>query len=238
MHGGRFDASRVSPTNARAMVPAAILAAVCFAATLSSSAAAEQYAPAEILDWETWSFEGRTNYSILEAEESSVRHPAIRASCRDATASGLLLEREHRLADAPVLEWRWRVDSIYSGLDETSKAGDDYPARIYVVARRWPAFRSRAINYVWASSQPQGAAWENAFAGQFMMIAVRSGKDRLGEWLTERRNVLEDFRRLHDLEPTSIDGLAIMTDCDNAGQSATAFYGPIRWLEAEAHEAR
>jgi hypothetical protein len=52
--------------------------------------------------------------------------------------------------------------------------------------------------------------------------------------VTERRNVLEDFRRLHDLEPTHIDALAIMTDCDNAGQSTTAWYGPIRWLRPRA----
>jgi len=156
---------------------------------------------------------------------------AIRARCRNATASGLVLEREHRLAEAPILEWRWRVDEIYPGLDETGKEGDDYPARVYVIAKRWPAFRSRAINYVWASSQGVDESWENAFAGQFIMLAVRSGQTHLGEWMTERRDVLADFKRLHDIEPESIDALAIMTDCDNAGQSTTAWYGPIRWLK-------
>lgn len=200
------------------------------AALLSSSAMAESYLPAEIVDWTTQSFEGSTDYELVPASDTGAAHAAIRASCRESTASGFVLEREHQLADAPVLQWRWRVDTIYSGIDETEKHGDDYPARVYVVAERWPAFRSRAINYVWASSQPRGATWENAFAGQFMMVAVRSGRERIGEWVTERRNVLEDFRRLHGLEPERIDALAIMTDCDNAGQSSTAWYGPIRWL--------
>ncbi|WP_376691827.1 DUF3047 domain-containing protein [Wenzhouxiangella sp. EGI_FJ10409] len=203
------------------------------AALSSATAASEQYTPAEILDWQTQSFKGQTDYSLTGAEEAGADHAAVRASCSKATASGLVLEREHRLADAPILEWRWRVDAVYSGLDETSKGGDDYPARVYVVAERWPAFRSRAINYVWASSQPGGASWENAFASQFTVVAVRSGQERLGKWVTERRNVLEDFKRLHDLEPDNIDALAIMTDCDNAGQSATAWYGPIRWLGRE-----
>ena len=200
-------------------------------AALSSSALAQEHLPADILEWKAQSFEGRTDYAIIAASETAAEHAAIRATCRNATASGLVLEREHRLADAPVLEWRWRVDETYSGLDETRKAGDDYPARVYVVAKRWPSFRSRAINYVWASSQAEGTSWENAFASQFMMLAVRSGQQRLGEWVTERRNVLEDFKQLHGLEPKSIDVLAIMTDCDNAGQSTTAWYGPIRWLE-------
>ena len=204
---------------------------LCLIAALSSSALAQEHLPADILEWPAQSFEGRTDYAIVAASETAAEHAAIRATCRNATASGLVLEREHRLADAPVLEWRWRVDETYPGLDETRKAGDDYPARVYVVAKRWPSFRSRAINYVWASSQAAGTSWENAFASQFMMLAVRSGQQRLGEWVTERRNVLEDFRQLHDLEPESIDALAIMTDCDNAGQSTTAWYGPIRWLE-------
>jgi hypothetical protein len=209
---------------------------VCLVAVASTAAAAEQYTAADMLDWKTRSFEGHTHYALVSSDESNAEHAAVRARCSSATASGRVLEREHRLADAPVLEWRWRVDATYTGLDETRKGGDDYPARVYVIAERWPAFRSRAINYVWASTQPEGATWENAFADQFIMVAVRSGPNQLGEWVTERRNVLEDFRRLHDLEPDRIDALAIMTDCDNAGQSATAWYGPIRWIDDQAAE--
>ena len=53
-------------------------------------------------------------------------------------------------------DWPLMHPILYSGLDERRKDGDDYPARVYVVAQRWPAFRSRAINYVWASSLAQG----------------------------------------------------------------------------------
>jgi len=205
-------------------------AALCVTAVLSMSAMAQEYDPAAVLNWKAQSFEGQTDYTLITAEKADAGHAAIRAHCHRATASGLGLERSHELAESPVLEWQWRVDEIYSGLDERDKAGDDYPARVYVVAQRWPAFRSRAINYVWASSLPQGESWENAFAGQFIMLAVRSGPEQLGQWVTERRNVLEDFRQLHGFEPDRIDVLAIMTDCDNAGQSTTAWYGPIRWL--------
>jgi hypothetical protein len=211
----------------------------CFLALAApASAAGQAYQPAEIVDWKTRSFTGRTDYALVPAGESGAEHDAVRAVCRNRTASGRVVEREHDLADAPVLEWRWRVDAVYDGIDETEKRGDDYPARIYVVAERWPNFRSRAINYVWSSTQPQGATWENAYASQFMMVSVRAGEARLGEWITEQRDVLADFRRLHDLDPGTIDALAIMTDCDNAGQSATAFYGPIRWKGIRDGESR
>lgn len=195
-----------------------------------SVSAQPHYPPIEIVDWSERQFEGRTGYSLVGASETGAPHAAVRADCSDATASGRLLETEVRLEGTPILEWSWRVEGIYEGIDETTKDGDDYPARVYVIARRWPNFRSRAINYVWSSAQPAGSSWPNAFAEQFAMVAVRSGAAGAGEWFTERRNVADDFRRLHDLEVDTVDVVAIMTDCDNAGQSATAWYGPIRWL--------
>jgi len=191
------------------------------------------FAPDAIAGWSEQSFEGATRYQFV-ATATGAPHAALRAECSEATASGRILEREIDLQRTPILEWRWRVDAIYEGLDERRKAGDDYPARVYVVAKRWPAFRSRAINYVWSNNQPAGTTWPNAFSDAFVMVAVQSGDESIGEWLTEQRDVRADFLRLHGLEIDTVDALAIMTDCDNAGQSAAAWYGPIRWLPADS----
>ena len=189
-----------------------------------------QFLPAEFLDGTVREFAQRTEYRVANASETEAGHPAVFARCSGQEASALVVERETSLRDTPILEWRWRVDSIYDNIDETEKSGDDYPARVYVVAERWPRFRSRAINYVWSSEQPQGETWENAFASQFQMVAIQSGEEKLGQWITERRDVRADFRQLHGMDLDTVDALAIMTDCDNAGQQATAWYGPARWL--------
>ena len=213
----------------------ALLLSTPFAATAAPAAEpGVAYEPEEIIGWQEQRFAGVTGYRLIDAESAGAPHAAVRADCDDGTASGRLLEREISLEETPILEWRWRVDSVYAGLDETTRSGDDYAARVYVIAKRWPAFRSRAINYVWSNSEPVGSAWENAFAGQFMMVAVQSGPERAGEWVAQRRDVAADFRRFHDLDLDTVDALAIMTDCDNAGQTTTAWYGPIRWRAAEA----
>jgi hypothetical protein len=212
---------------------AAGLVLACAAAAVQADGPVE-FAPAGIAAWSERSFEGATRYQLVEPAEAGAGHAALRADCSEATASGRLLEREIDLDQTPILEWRWRVDAIYDGLDERARSGDDYPARVYVVAKRWPAFRSRAINYVWSSGQPVGASWPNAFSDAFMMVSVQSGGDALGQWITERRDIRADFRRLHDMEIDTVDALAIMTDCDNAEQSSAAWYGPIRWLPAES----
>jgi hypothetical protein len=194
-------------------------------ALLAAPAAAETFGPAEIAGWARHAFEGETAYALAEIDGE----PAVRAVC-DASASGLFLEREIDLTATPVLEWRWRVDRAFPpGADEATKAGDDYPARLYVVRRGGVAlWRTRALNYVWASGRPAGADWPNAYAGQAHMIALRSGPG--GAWVTERRNLREDFRRFHGIEVERIDALAVMTDCDDRGTTAEAWYGSIRLL--------
>jgi hypothetical protein len=59
------------------------------------------------------------------------------------------------------------------------------------------------------------------------MIAVESGNGKAGQWVSEQRNVLEDYRRYFGQDPPRPGAVAIMTDSDNTGESATAWYGPI-----------
>ncbi|WP_404379284.1 DUF3047 domain-containing protein [Caenispirillum salinarum] len=185
--------------------------------------------PADIMQWQAKSFQGETDYA-LDAVQGRV---AVRATCRDA-ASGLFLERPIDLRETPVLEWSWRVDETFpaDGPAEDTKAGDDYPARLYVVKDGGLLpWRSRAVNYVWASAAPEGADWENAYASQAHMVAVRSGPPpEPGAWVTERRDVAEDFRRFHGSAPEEVDAVAIMTDCDDRDAEARAWYGAIRFL--------
>jgi hypothetical protein len=84
---------------------------------------------------------------------------------------------------------------VLEGTDERTRAGDDYPARVYVVFSGGAAFwRTRAINYVWSNNQPIKSNWPNAYTKNAQMIAVQSGTEHLGQWVEERRDVLADYR--------------------------------------------
>ncbi|MGE3150714.1 MAG: DUF3047 domain-containing protein, partial [Pseudorhodoplanes sp.] len=56
--------------------------------------------------------------------------------------------------------------------------------------------------------------------------------DGLNTWVSHKRNVRSDIRELFGQDITSIDAVALMTDTDNSGQRATAYYGDI-WFSAE-----
>ncbi len=173
--------------------------------------------------WETKVFNKASSYRIVDLEGRRV----LQADCNNA-ASAFYRRIKIDLAQTPILRWSWRVDGVYPGLDETQKKGDDYPARLYVVidggALIW---RTKALNYVWASRKPAGSVWPNAYAKQAMMVGVRSGPD--GGWHEESRDLRRDFREVFGIDADHIDGVALMTDCDDAHGQGRAWYGDIRF---------
>ncbi len=58
-------------------------------------------------------------------------------------------------------------------------------------------------------------------------MALRSGTKDAGRWVGEKRDIRADFRQLFGEDIAHIDAVALMTDTDNRGQSATAWYGDI-----------
>lgn len=169
--------------------------------------------------WQEKEFAGRTVYTPLPQEKLLLAESG-------GTASGLFFEQSVDVRATPWLNWSWRVENVLSGVNEREKSGDDYPARIYVVAKGGLAFwKTRALSYVWASAEPAGTMWPNAFTANAHMIAVRGGKEGLGRMLSEKRNIREDWMRAFGEDIETIDAVAIMTDTDNSGQKARAWYG-------------
>jgi len=185
------------------------------------------FSEADLSGWEEKSFKGNSQYRFVEIKKDAQLIKVLRASTQ-GQASGLFKEVKIDLTKTPYLNWSWRVDNLFSGNDERSKDGDDYPARVYVVVSGGVFFwNTRAINYVWSSNQPQDSEWPNAYTGSAKMLAVQSGEKNIGQWVSERRNVREDLQRLFGEEITQIDAVAVMVDGDNTGQSATSFFGDI-----------
>lgn len=198
------------------------------AVSAGSANGPEPIRPADILAWEREDFADPTDYQLADYAGQTL----LQARCQSA-ASALYLETTIDLRETPVLEWSWMAGGVFDNIDETRKSGDDYPVRLYVVKDGGLlAWRTRAVNYVWSSHQPVGTQWTNAYASQAQMLALQSGPPAQAGPITERRNVREDFQRLHGVTLDSIDGVAIMTDCDNSGQAVTGWYGSIRWLPA------
>ena len=183
-----------------------------------------------------------TQYTVTRDDDRTV----VRARA-EAAASGLIRDIRIDPHEYPVIAWHWKVANLVEHADVTRKDGDDYPARLYVIFRSdkdelglWEKTKvffyrlahdedppTGAINYIWDTRAPKGTAVPNAYTGRVHMIVVESGPANLNRWMTVERNVFADYRAAFGRDPLLITGVAIMTDTDNTGESATAWYGDI-----------
>lgn len=170
----------------------------------------------------------------------------IEADSRQSS-SGLIKSIEISPDKWPVISWRWKIDHILQKGDVSKKSGDDYPARIYVTFKYEPdkvSFYEKikfniiklfygeypptsAINYIWANKAEQGLFVDNPYTDRVKMIVIESGSAKQGQWILEKRNIVDDYRKAFNEDPPVISGIAIMTDTDNTQESNKAWYGDI-----------
>jgi len=179
----------------------------------------------DMLHWEERIFSTSTEYRgvLLDGER------AVRARAQ-GHASALYQRRRINLNRTPYLQWRWRIDkTLGPDINEHSREGDDFAARIYVVRNGGLSFwRTKVLNYVWSNSQPVGTRWTSPMAGiNTQMIAVDSGDTNAGQWQVHSRDIRADWLAAFGEEIERIDAVAIMTDTDNTGTALQAWYADI-----------
>ena len=192
--------------------------------------------------------EKHTSYTLVKEGDAVV----VKADAQ-ASASGLTREIKINPKEYPIVQWRWKVENILKKGDVRRKEGDDYPARLYIAFEYDPGklgFFEKAkygmakllygqypplgaIDYIWESNAPVGTVVPNPYTDRVFMIVVESGTTNLHQWITEERNVYEDYEKAFGKSPPMISGVAIMTDTDNTGESATAYYGDIFFKKKE-----
>lgn len=183
----------------------------------------EMLTDADTSSWQEKTFKGHTIYEFMPDEGGIT----LKAQC-NGTASAFYKGMAVDLTKTPYLHWSWKIDGTHSNLDDVSKGGDDYAARVYVVYRGELLWQINAMNYVWANKQEKDASWKNAYSERAMMIAQESGEpENKDKWVNETRDVRHDFKEYFGLDVRRIEGVAVMTDCDNGGGTATGYYRDI-----------
>ena len=215
-----------------AILAAALLLAIPAAPAQSIPLA--EFSQGGLEQWEEQRFNDRTHYRLVRIDDGrTVLHAHSRAA-----GSGLYRSLDLDIRDTPCLTWSWKVRNTLGDIDESTRGGDDFAARIYVVFNRSIAFwRTRAISFVWASRKPEGEVWRNPFSDSLRMVALRSGEAQTGRWVQERVDLRRRYREQYGEAPERIEGIAVMTDTDNTGKTTEAWYGDIRLEPAEACNA-
>jgi hypothetical protein len=195
--------------------------------------------------WKPWTltrFKRATEYHLVGEDGRTV--VAARA---EGSASGLVYPLDVDAHAYPILRWRWKVPALIPDADNTQGPTEDSPARVVVafsgdrkklpIADRlfFTQFKLftkvelpyAMLMYIWENRVAEGVVLANPHTSRIRMVVAESGEKRLGQWVDEEHSVVEDYRRAFNEEPEHITSIGIMTDADNTGGAALAYYGDI-----------
>ncbi|MBI4402287.1 MAG: DUF3047 domain-containing protein [Nitrospirae bacterium] len=115
---------------------------------------------------------------------------------------------------SPIVTWRWRL--------KTAPAGTDVVAAVFVSLDTDLMVIPVATKYVWSAAKAKGATTEGGLFDA-SEIVLRSGLQSLGEWVEERVNAYDDFKRIHKHEPADKAwGISLL-----GGPGVEVDFGPI-----------
>lgn len=174
--------------------------------------------------WKNMIFNGKVNYELVKQGESGY----VLAKS-EKSSSALYYRIGFKLKKYPLLAWKWKVlqfPDITNAENEEEK--DDYAARVYVIFPFLTFSTSKFLEYIWAKDIPVETIVDTPSAKNVKKIIVRSGRAKKGEWISESRNVYEDYIRAFGKKPRlGVGAIAIMCDADGSETSAEALFDDI-----------
>lgn len=208
-----------------------------------STRAADALLPDGWLPWTIHASKKPTRYRLETRDGRTV----LRADA-DSSASGLITRLSIDPLRHPRLSWRWMIDSLVEGADNTDRHAEDAPVRVVLgfdgdkstlplkdqmffeqvkllTGRDMPY---ATLMYIWENKKPVGTVIRNPNTDRVRKIVVASGPVGVRRWLEFRRDIVDDFTLAYGKPPPGrLVAVAILTDTDNTRQRVTAWYGDI-----------
>ncbi|MCO5168701.1 MAG: DUF3047 domain-containing protein [Planctomycetes bacterium] len=193
--------------------------------------------------------------SVGRATDWAVVHSGAEAFVRArARAAASCLLHPVDVAGSSRLRWRWRAHQVPRRGDGSSRATDDFAARVgvgfegdwsdagWLERRRAEALRARLgrlpprrwIHYVWSGgARVRGERFASPYRPDDVgCVVLRAASDPARRWLDEEVDPAADHAALFGRRATRITALMLMTDADDTGELAEALYGPLELLPA------
>lgn len=186
-----------------------------------------------------------TDYRLAADRGRTVLHAKAASA-----SSGLMQHVSVDPSERPWISWQWKVDKLIKSADNTQRATEDSPVRIVlgfdgdkeslpfadqIMFETAKLLTGRdvpyaTLMYIWENKAPVGTVIANSRSGRIQKVVAASGPDGVGKWREFTRNIVEDYERAFGEKPGKLIGVGVLTDTDNTGETAEAWYGDIRLL--------
>lgn len=115
----------------------------------------------------------------------------------------------------PTVTWRWRLRAVP---DDANLL-----AAVYISLDTDLIFIPVSTKYVWSASRAKGTITQGGLFGA-TEIVLRTGTQPVGDWVEERVNAYEDFKRIHKHEPANEAwGISLL-----GGPGVEVDFGPLK----------
>ena len=171
--------------------------------------------------WKPRKDAGKDVYKV--AEEGGKRF--LRADAKDVgVQAGKQFDWD--LGQYPVLAWAWRPQEFPKGADEREKRNDSALA-VYAVFPH-SSVSVKSVKYIWSEKVPKGTHIPQS-SGNTQGVVLRSGGSAGAEWVEERVNVAQDYKRYFKSdELPKPEGIGVLTDSDDTNSRARGDYARFR----------
>jgi hypothetical protein len=165
---------------------------------------------------------------VGQADFSLVREEGLHALWLKSVSTSFSFQREVKvdIKEFPYLTWKWKATKLPTGGDFRKSKTDDQAAQLFLAFSK-----TKTIVYIWDTTAPQGMMGD-ANAPPFMsikVVVVRSGPGDTGKWITETRNVWEDYRKLYgDTDkPVTVSGMRLQVNSQHTKSAGEAGFADV-----------
>lgn len=183
-----------------------------------------------------WSLESDGGVTVLAAHARASVSLVMRAASID-------------LRRTPVVAWRWRIDAHPADADNARASKEDSVARLVfafdgdraslplsdrTVMRVAKSMAGRempyaTMMYVVSGVADVGAVVPNPHTRRVQMVVASTAAQATSGWVDASRDLAADFSEAFGEAPGSVVAYGVMSDTDNTGAEARAWYGDIEF---------
>ncbi len=138
-----------------------------------------------------------------------------------ATGLGIEIDNKDLLKEMPFLNVTFKIEKDFENVDQTTKGGHDWAARIMVGYGK--KFGSKLLSLSHSSFLEEGFLQQSPWTKGSRDYVVSN--DKSGEWHTRKINVKELLEKTHGISFTNF--LAVFSDSNNSKQKIIAYYRNI-----------
>jgi len=173
------------------------------------------------IDWELKEKEGTPIIQLEKEEGINVLHLTSEKS-----SFGVAKKIDIDIKEYPYLNFRWKVIELPRNGDFRKKETDDQAAQIYVAFGTFK-LTAKIVGYLWENKAPKLITGVSPAWSKTRLIVLESGPEKIGKWVCEKRNILNDYKELFEKEPPKAKLISLYINSQHTKSRAESYFGEI-----------